>query len=184
MAVVIFSIMTSFSTFAQDTDTKKTESTTLDVWREALPGKEEPYYKPPTEKENSDIEETAVDVEKKITELEQNLVNAHRQSDAEAFKFLLADDFMPAGVNLGGAKPNKNRYITWALKNSDIKPFVVEKITVRVYGTTALATVDYKKPATAADAPAAIVLTATDVWVKKGMQWQLVSHQTSQPSNP
>ena len=183
----VFLAMASFSAFAQKTETKPTEKneiTTLDSWRQALPDKEEPYYKPPAEKDSEVIEETAIDVQKKIINLEQSLIKAHQQGDAAAFKNLLADDFMPAGINLSGAKPDKTRYIAWTLKNSELKPYVIEKIKVRVYGTTALATVDYKKPPATADAPAVVTLTATDVWVKSGMQWQLVSHQTSQQTNP
>ena len=187
MTAFVFLAMASFSTFAQNTETKpteKNETTTLDSWRQALPDKEEPYYKPSAEKNSEEIEETASDVEKKIINLEQSLIKAHQQRDAAAFKNLLADDFMPAGINLSGAKPDKTRYIAWTLKNSELKSYVIEKVKVRVYGTTALATVDYKKPTATADAPAVIALTATDVWVKSGMQWQLVSHQTSQSSNP
>lgn len=169
----------SINAYAQDTETKKSGNTsTIDAWREALPGKEEPYTDPSAENKNN-VEETAADIERKVMSLEQNLMDAYKQRNSETLKTILADDFMPAGANINIAKPNKNTYISWALKNSELSAYAIEKITVRVYGTTALATVNYKKQTTAADAPSGENLTATDVWVKNGTEWQLVSHHLS-----
>lgn len=170
----------SINAYAQDTETKKSGNTsTIDAWREALPGKEEPYTDPSAAENKNNVEETAADIERKVMSLEQNLMDAYKQRNSETLKTILADDFMPAGANIKVAKPNKNTYISWALKNSELSAYTIEKISVRVYGTTALATVNYKKQTTAADTTSEKPLTATDVWVKNGTEWQLVSHHLS-----
>ena len=182
----------NFNAAAQTTDNgqpEKQEKTTIDAWRGAMPQAEQPSDSTMENPDKTDlVEETANDIQNKIIGLEQNLLAAHQQRDAAAFKEILADDFVPAGMNTTDARADKNRYTAQMFKNSELQDYGIEKVAVRVYGKTALATVNYKKQtaagASAASAAAAGNLIATDVWVKNGLRWQLVSHHISSAPKP
>lgn len=187
-ALILFTL-TNINAQAQNptkTDSDKKETTTVDAWREALPQNEQPSYitDDQNNKDTEENEETAADIEKKVTDLEYKLSDAYYKRDSVALKQLLADDFMPAGVNLTAPNTGKTQYIKWAVKNSGLQSYVIDKIMVRVFGITAIATVNYKKETAAANASSNDNLTATDVWVKKGTVWQLVSHHISQSPKP
>ncbi len=192
LVITALSLVTlaSVSTHAQATEKKEAEkTTTLDAWRQALPEGEQSSNATPVvvaeeSRDNVEAEETAALTEKRILDLEQRLMEALKQRDPVKLKHLLADEFMVSGVNITGAQPDKIRYIEWAQKNLELKSYNVEKITVRVYDTTAIATVHYKRQATVGGLPSSGDFVATDVWVKRGKRWQAVSHHVSPLTKP
>jgi len=190
IATLLLITSASVGTRAQSTEKKEAEkTTTLDAWRQAMPETEQPENTQPIivadeSKDNVEAEEKAAQVEKRILDLQQRLMEALKQRDAVALNHLLADDFMPAGVSITAAQPDKTRFIESSLKNSELKSYTLEKITVRVYQTTAVVTVRYKQPAVVAGSPAGGDFIATDVWVKRGKRWQAVSHHVSQLPKP
>jgi hypothetical protein len=91
---------------------------------------------------------------------------------------------MPAGENITASQSDKTRFIDWTLKNLELKSYVVEKTTVRVYRTTAVVTTHYKRQAIVAGSPSDGDFIATDVWVKRGKLWQAVSNHVSPLPKP
>ncbi len=182
--------LASISAYAQNTDKKETEkTTTVDAWRQALPQAEQTSDTPPVvvmeeSRDNVEAKETATQVEKRILDLELRLMEALKQRDSVALKYLLADSFMPAGLNITESQSDKTSFIEWAVKKLELKSYTVEKTTVRVYPTTAVVTVRYKRQATIAGSPSNGDFITTDVWVKRGKLWQAVSHHISQLSKP
>lgn len=176
--------------YAQGSEKKEAEkTTTVDAWRQALPeGEQNPNAQPVVvmeeSKDNVEAEETAAQTEKRILELEGRLMEALKQRDSVSLKQLLANDFTPAGANIAESKSDKINYIDWAQKNVELKSYNVEKIAVRVYGTTAVATVRYKQQAMIGGLPSNGDFIATNVWVKHGKRWQAVSQHISQLSKP
>lgn len=171
---------------AQNTDKKEDEkpkTTTVDAWRNALPQSETTGIPPAVVMEEStDNVEGAEDkaqIEKRILDLEQRLLEALKQRDPAALKVLLADDFILAGVNIPGTQPDKTRFIEWAQKKLELKSYNIQKTTVRVYPTTAVVTTSYKRQAKIAGLPTDGDFIVTDVWVKRGKRWQAVSHHIS-----
>ena len=175
---------------AQTTEKKEGEkTTTLDAWRQAIPEGEQNANAQPAvvmeeSKDNIEAEETAGQTEKRILELERRLMEALKQRDSVALKQLLANDFVPVGTNIAVLKVDKTNYIDWAQKNLEFKSYNVEKITVRVYDTTAIATVQYKQQSTAGSTTSNGDFIATNVWVKRGKRWQAVSQHVSQLPKP
>lgn len=166
-------------------ETQKKETTTIDAWREALPSSEQsPYAVADESKDNAEEEEAAAEIEKRVIDLELKLMEALKRRDSVTLKSLLADDFLPAGVNIVGSQSGKTRYVSWALKNLELKSYDIEKITVRVYAATAVATVHYKRQAAIGGSPSDGDFVATDVWVKRGKLWQAVSHHISELPKP
>lgn len=178
--------------YAQNTekkDAEKSQTTTIDAWREAAPLAEQPYGTQPAADptEEYEGEENAALVEKRILDLERRLMEALKARDAASLKRLLADDFAPVGLSIAGAgqPADKTRFIEWALKNLELKTYSVEKTAVRVYPGTAIVTTHYKRQAKIAGAPSDGDFVATDVWVRRGSRWQAVSHHISQlPPKP
>lgn len=191
-AVLCLTSLAAVGARAQETakkDDEKSKTTTVDAWRDALPaGEQAPSVMPPLDsdkpKTKGESEETTAQIEKRILGLEQRLMEAVKTRDAAALNRLLADDFVTAGINLTGAQPEKARYIEWALKNLELKSYILEKPTVRAYPSAAVVTFNYKRQATVAGAPADGDFTVTDVWVKTGNRWQAVSHHISQTPKP
>lgn len=183
--------LTGIGANAQSTDKKENEknkTTTVDAWRNALPQSETTEAPPVVvmeeSKDNVEAAEDEAQIEKRILELEQRLMEALKQRDSAALKHLLADDFMLAGVNIPGSQPDKTRFIEWAQKKLELKSYNVQKTTVRVYPTTAVVTTNYKRQASIAGSPTDGDFIVTDVWVKRGKLWQAVSHHISRLEKP
>lgn len=188
IAALLSMTSANISVHAQNTEKKEPEkTTTVDAWRQALPESEQPSNAIVVMDESTnrvEAKETPAQVEKRILDLEQKLMEALKGRDSVALKSLLADDFVPVGVNITAAQPDKTRFIEWSLKNSEMKSAAVEKTTVRVYQSTAVVTVQYKQPAAVGGAAADGNFIATDIWVRRGKQWQAVSHHVSPLPKP
>jgi hypothetical protein len=192
LVVTVLLLMTSanINAHAQGTEKKEGEkTTTLDAWRQAIPeGEQNPNSQPVVvieeSKDNVEAEETAAQTEKRILELERRLMEAFKQRDSIALKQLLAKDFVPAGASVTESKSERINYVDWAQKNLELKSYSVEKISVRVYDTTAITTIHYNRQATVGGSPSNGDFIATNVWVKRGKRWQAVSHHVSQLSKP
>jgi len=189
--VIILTLLTTLASVSvqaqtpEKKDSDKKETTTVDAWRQALPESEQPSNAAPVlvmeeSTDNVEARETEAQIEKRILDLERRLMEALKRRDSVALKLLLADDFIPAGMNITESQSDKNRYIEWALKNLELKSYTVEKTTVRSYRTSAVVTVHYKRQAIVAGSPSNGDFIATNVWVRRGKIWQAVAHHVSQ----
>ncbi len=192
LAIAVFTLITlaNLSTQAQDKEKKETEkpkTTTVDAWREALPATEQSPTNPTSVTEQSNNEETvetSAEIETKVLELEKRLLEALKGRDSATLKTLLADDFLLAGINIAGAKSDKIRYINWALKNLELKSFILDKSSVRTSPTMAIVSYNYKRQANIGGAPSDGDFVVTSVWVKRANQWLAVSHHISPLPKP
>jgi len=183
VGLLLLTASASIDSYAQDADKKP--QTTIDAWRQALPGgvsSDPPTVVMDESTNNVEVKETAAQIESRIFDLERRLMDAFNKRDSIALNQLLADDFVPAGADLTESQAEKNRFIEATLKNTDTKTYVPEKTKVRVYSTTtAVVTTYYKQQKVVGGAPAATVdFTATDVWLKRKKQWQAVSHHVTE----
>ncbi len=182
VVMLLLTASASIDSYAQDADKKP--QTTIDAWRQALPGSvsnDPPVVVMEESTNNVEAKETAAQIETRILDLELRLMQAFNKRDSIALRELLADDFVPAGADFTESQTEKNRFIEWMLKNSESKTYVAEKTKVRVYSTTtAVVTTYYKQPKVVAGVPATVDFTATDVWLKRKKQWQAVSHHVTE----
>ncbi|MEO6588782.1 MAG: nuclear transport factor 2 family protein [Pyrinomonadaceae bacterium] len=194
--IILLSLALIFSALANDsiqaqstekTDQKKEQptTTTVDAWRVAAPLSEQPLVVSAAVNEGSEVEESSRQIEKRLTDLEMKLAESLKTSDSDTLRQLLADDFLPVGINLSESKTSKNGFIDWILKNSEHKSLAAENVKVRVFGTdTAIVTVQYKKVSNGVAGATDAVFVATDVWVKRGNFWQVASHHISPLTKP
>jgi len=185
--ILLLTTTASLSAYAQSSDKKEVEKpkTTVDVWLQAIPGvpqtENPPIIVMEESTDNVEAKETPAQIETRILDLERRLIEAFGNRDSAVLKQLLADDFMPAGANLTESQSEKNRFIEWTVKNSELKTYAAEKIKVRVYSATAaIVTTYYKQKKVIAGVSADVDFTATDVWVKRKKRWQAVSHHVTE----
>lgn len=186
-ATLLFISIAGIGTYAQDgqkKEEKKTESTTIDAWREALPGQEQPAYVPPPKADDglgndTDVVETPAEIEARILSLETRLMEAVKGRDSKTLTALIANDFVVAGINMPGAQTDKARFIDWTKKKFTLKSYTLGQPTVHTYTTSAVVTYNYKRQAAVGDAASDGDFTVTNVWIKKDNLWQLVSHHIS-----
>lgn len=186
MAVILLLTLANLTANAQDKEkTEKPKTTTVDAWRNALPVSEQPPTSASTDESSvPEVAETPAEIEKKVLALEKNLMEALKTRDSAALKNLLADDFLLAGINIAGTKSDKIRYIDWAVKNLELKTYILDKTVVRAFPTTAIVTYSYKRQANIGATPSDGEFTVTDVWVKRGERWLAISHHISPSPKP
>jgi ketosteroid isomerase-like protein len=179
--ILLISII-SVDLYAQSSKEKKPQTSTVDTWREALPLSEEnaPTTTVPEEStDNVERKETAAETERRILELEQRLMESLKVRDSASLGFLIADDFMLAGLDLAGKESDKDRFVKWATSQLNLKSYDVENVMVRVYPATAVVTLKYKRQASIGGAPADGDFTVTNVWVRRDKLWRITSHHIS-----
>ncbi len=119
------------------------------------------------------------DVVAAITKLENDQVKADLAQDKSWSEKYLADDWM--GCDSGGKWYTKADVLKMFAdpKNNNYKSEKVSALKVRVYGTTAVATFTDSYEGTVAGEHRVRTILSTDVWVKIGADWKLVSgHST------
>jgi hypothetical protein len=115
------------------------------------------------------------DVVAAITKLENDAVKADLAGDKAWSEKYLADDWM--GCDSSGkwfTKPEVLKMMA-DTKNNNYKSEKLSNLKVRVYGTTAVATYTDSYEATVAGEHRVRTILATDVWVKMGADWKVVS---------
>lgn len=184
-AIALLITAAGASVYSQETrkkDDKTPQTTTLDAWRRALPGFEEvtstsAANTPNAPEELEENSESAAEIQQKIIDSEKRFLQAFKQKDSAALTLLLADDFMPAGDALVENQADKTGFIERIAGDKTYGSYDLEKINVRVYGATAVSTVYYLKNPESPGGRDGLV--TTNVWVKRGDLWQVVSHHTS-----
>ncbi len=185
MAALILTAVASVAVTAQVTtkkDDKKPQTTTLEIWQKALPSADngtdesQPAYQVSDEEEYAESEAEIQDI---VTGLEESLMIAVKDRDAATLNNLIANEFTPLGESIYGGKTDKKGYIQRVAKNSKLTNYDFSKIAVRVYGQTAVSTVEYKQKFADANSASNGDFIATNIWFKRGNQWLLISHHTS-----
>lgn len=184
--IMLFLALANLTANAQkNEEDNKPKTTTIDAWRNSMPTSEQPaetaIEQPSTV---SEIVDAPADIESKVLALEIKMMEALKARDAATLKGLMADDFLLAGLSIGGSNSDKVRYISWAVKKLALKSYVLNKVFVRLFTTVAIVTFNYGRQANIGAVAADGDFTVTDVWSKHGDQWLLISHHISPSPKP
>jgi ketosteroid isomerase-like protein len=122
-------------------------------------------------------------VEKIVNAMEQSLALGLMKGDAAAIDGVLADDFVATLPD--GSSATKAKLID-DLKSGAVKvqTIVLEPITVRVFGDTAIATYTQTEKSTYSGRDISARTMWTDVFVKRNGRWQMVAEHGNQPPTP
>lgn len=182
--VVTFLLASCGATFAQqntpkDKDAEKPPTTTtVDAWRQALPQNE---IAVPPDAATTDVEaaESPEQLRQRLDALERRWMEATKSQDVAALKRIIADDFTLAGQPPAGIQLDQTGYFNSALKDWKLSTYSFDRLTVRLYGETAVVSALFKQQASVAGQDWSGDFLITDVWVKQGKRWRVVARHIS-----
>lgn len=125
--------------------------------------------------------QTSAEAEKELSQLERDWAAAYVRGDAEAISRYIAND--ASLTDPGGAVYTKNDLVN-AVKAGDLKfeTLDVSDVKTKVYGDTAVVTYSSKSKGTFKGQDVSGEERWTDVFVRRGGQWECVaSHGSSKP---
>jgi hypothetical protein len=154
---------------------------TSEAWRQALPDSEKPAAVEEATPA-AGAEESSEMIEKRLTALERKLMESAKLHDAAALKRIIADDFTHTNAQATGATVDKAAYIEQTVRDLTLNSYSFDKLTIRVYGTTAIVNASYKQQALSAGKDVSGEFVVTDVWVKQDNRWRVVARHVSQLS--
>lgn len=152
--------------------------TTADAWRDAVPQAEsQTTVTAAVESGGVDAggEESFERIEKRLTALEHKWMEAIKLHDTTTLKKFIGEDFTLAGESLTGALSDRTQYLNNTLRDAPIENYSFGKMTVRVYGKTAIVSVSGTRQSLVEGRKAETKFLYTDVWVKEGAaRWRVV----------
>jgi ketosteroid isomerase-like protein len=120
-------------------------------------------------------------VEQELVKMENEWARAWQLPDPAALETLLADDFTLTSSRSKGEVMNKRQYVDTTLKLVRGDGYSFEKMSVRIYGETAVINACFQQNATFAGSDWSGDFLLTDVWVKRDGRWQVVARHASRP---
>ena len=119
--------------------------------------------------------------EQEIIKLAHEWLDAARRRDRATLDRILADDFLISGWQPDGRLADKQYYIEDCLKPVDIQEgsYKYDRWQVRRYGETAVVNCILEIHAIVGGAKWGGVVLITDVWVREGELWRVVTRHTS-----
>lgn len=117
-------------------------------------------------------------VEQQFLDLENKWMTAWKNKDEKVCREIIADDFTLTSSLSTGGLITKEEWLA-ALSVFHCKSFQFDEIKVRIYGNTAIVNSWYHQEAVANGRDWNGNFLITDVWVKNGQHWQVVSRHAS-----
>lgn len=121
-------------------------------------------------------------VEQELVKMENEWARAWQLPDPVALENIIADDFTLFSSRSKGEVTNKRQYIDSTLKLVRGDGYSFERMTVRIYGDTAVINAQFQQNATFAGHDWSGEFLLTDVWVKRDGRWQVVARHSSRPA--
>lgn len=119
-------------------------------------------------------------IEQEIIRLAHEWIEAIGQRDAATLDRIIADDFLIAGWLPDGRLADKQFYIEDCLKpvNFEQASYNFDRWKVRTYGGVAVANCVFEYHMLVDSQPWGGVFLFTDVWVKEGSDWRVVTRHS------
>jgi len=121
-------------------------------------------------------------VEQELVKMENEWARAWQLPDPAALENIVADDFTLISSSSKGEVTNKRQYIDSTLRLVRGDGFSFERMTVRIFGDTAVINAQFQQNATFAGHDWSGEFLLTDVWVKRNGRWQVVARHSSRPA--
>jgi ketosteroid isomerase-like protein len=122
-------------------------------------------------------QQNAENVEQTIMQTERDFIAMTLRKDAAGLARIVAEDF--SGVESSGRVVDRIQF-TNDVKSGIVQTNTPEDLKVRIYGDTAIVTGRLLTKGKGNDADNNLQLLLTDVWAKRGGQWQIVNRQITQ----
>jgi ketosteroid isomerase-like protein len=122
-------------------------------------------------------------VEQELVKMENEWARAWQRPDQEALEDLLADDFTLTSERSQGEVAKKRQYIDTTLKLVRGESYSFARLSVRIYGDTAVVNACLQQTATFAGRDWSGDFLLTDVWTKRNGRWRAVARHSSRPAD-
>ena len=152
---------------------------TVDAWRQALPPQAETEFPAGEAAAGTTARASREEVERFLLAQGERWMESLRLRDASALDQILSDDFTLADARLPGAQVDKQKYLAHALHDLKLSSYEFDKLSVRLYGRTAVVSGRLKQTASAGGADWSGSQIVTDVWVHRDGFWRAVSRHAS-----
>lgn len=114
--------------------------------------------------------------EQEIREMQQRWMEAASRKDEPVLEAILADEYVLISARLGFV--DRNGWLAMG-PDYDIEEFEYLESDINVYGDTAISNSRYWQKATINGKDLSVEFYLTDVWVKRGESWQVVTRHSS-----
>lgn len=120
---------------------------------------------------------TFLEVEQEINTVQQELINAMERQDSAALDRLIADDFLITGETMADKLGDKQLYVADLMASGAVEDGSAssDRLKLRVYGNTAIVNSIFQYQVTIEGKEYSGRFLSTNVWIKNGEQWQLVT---------
>ena len=124
------------------------------------------------------------EIERQIVRLEEELTQTEMRVDVDALDRIYADDIMvTAPIGICVDKPAVMTEVRQAADKAIVGRFDKDDLKVRSYGDTAVSSYRMTAEATFEGVEIKRQLCITNVWMKRGEQWQIVARHTASLPN-
>lgn len=182
-AIAISALCLSYSTGMAQEGTKPKDqpekTTTIDAWRQAMPqaeGTPEVFVEKPT----ATSTKNPAEIEEKLVASERIWLEGISRGVSTELNELLGPDFTQASAQTIDAPIGKQEYLTSAFQPGNKGSFAFDRLTVRIYGNTAIVSGSYSQRDASGTPTATSRSVFTDVWVRREGSWKAVSRHLSQ----
>ncbi len=114
--------------------------------------------------------------EQEIRDIQQRWMEAGILKDEPVLETILADEFVLISARLGFV--DRNGWLAMG-QDYDLEEFEYLESDINVYGRTAISNSRYWQKATVSGKDLSVEFYLTDVWVKQGERWQVVTRHSS-----
>lgn len=181
VGILILAAAPSITVTAQESDRekKKSATSTLDAWRNALPQEAQTEQPAAAEAANVAPRASRAEIEKSLLTLERKWMEALKLRDASALSQIISDDFTFVSSRLAGAGGDRAKYFDHALRELKLASYEFDELKVRLYGRAAVVSGRLKQVAAVAGDDWGGTYLVTDVWINQDGNWRAVSRHSS-----
>jgi hypothetical protein len=175
--IAVLQCGTSVTTARAQEPSKQKPGTTLDTWKQSLPSAEQVQSVEETTGTSSSIA-SGDETKKMLLSLEQTWMESVKVGDADSLNQILSTDFMFTSPRLVDGK-DRVAYLKYSLSESKLVSYELNRMTVRLFGRTAIVSGLLKQTSAVKGMSAAEEFLVTDVWLNREGVWRVVSRHES-----
>ena len=116
--------------------------------------------------------------------LEGDMMTAFANGDRATLERLIGSEYQLTSATSTGGRINKSSYISGGLAQIKVRSFRFHDVAVQRFGDVAVVYCRLDWHSTWSGKEWSADFLMTDVWVKRGKQWQIVSRHSSYPATP
>ncbi len=177
LCLVMLVLTPKISVQAQEKEKAK-PGTTIDAWRMALPS-DSGAQGPGEEMAVVDsASPTGSEERQRLLALERSWMDSLKLRDVDSLSQIIALDFTFASPRMAEVK-DRGQYLAYAVGELKLTSYEIDKMTVRLFGRTAIVSAHFKQKASVAGEDWSGNYLVTSVWLNRNGTWRVVNRHES-----